>query len=332
MLSIAMVGAGRIGRIHARNAAAHPAARLAGVTDPQPGAAEALATSCRSRVLTLDEAFAADAVIIGSPTPTHADFIERAAKAGKAIFCEKPIDLSADRVRACLATVRQCGVPLMVGFNRRFDTHFGALKARLDAGEIGELELLTIISRDPAPPPIGYVSASGGLFRDMMIHDLDMARFLLGLDRKPEGVEVTAAASCLVDQAIGQAGDVDTAVVTLRTDSGRLVQVSNSRRATYGYDQRIEAHGSKGLLRAGNVTATTLEVANGHGFTSEPVLPFFLERYAAAYRAEMTAFIDAVTKKQPPSPGGEDGLAALLLADAAEESLRSRHAVRVPAA
>ena len=166
-----------------------------------------------SSVLSLDEAFAADAVLIGSPTPTHADYIERAAAAGRAIFCEKPIDLAVERVRACLASVRRAGVPLMVGFNRRFDPHFAALKRRMDAGEIGALELLTIISRDPAPPPLTYVETSGGLFRDMMIHDLDMARFLLG----EEPVELHAAASCLVDPAIGAAGDVDTAVVTLRT-------------------------------------------------------------------------------------------------------------------
>src|SRR6185312_1969509 len=248
-----------------------------------------------------------------SPTPTHADYIERAAREGRAIFCEKPIDLAADRVRACLDVVRRAGVVLMVGFNRRFDPHFATLKRRMDAGEIGSLELLTIISRDPTPPPIDYVKSSGGLFRDMMIHDLDMARFLLG----EEPVEVSAAASCLVDPAIGAAGDVDTAVVTLRTASGRLCQISNSRRATYGYDQRIEAHGSKGLLRAGNITATTVELATGAGFVTDPVLPFFLERYAAAYRAELDAFIAAVGGEAPASPNGEDGLRALLLANAA---------------
>ena len=180
MLSIAVIGAGRIGQIHARNIAAHGHARLAGVTDLDTAAAGRLAASCGAAVLSLDDAFRADAVLIGSPTPTHADYIERAAAAGKAIFCEKPIDLSAERVRACLAAVKRAGVPLMVGFNRRFDPHFASLKARLDAGEIGAVELLTIISRDPAPPPPSLCRDSGGLFRDMMIHDLDMARFLLG--------------------------------------------------------------------------------------------------------------------------------------------------------
>ncbi len=325
MLSIAVIGAGRIGRIHARNIAAHSGARLAGVADVDAAAAARLAAACGAQALSLDAAFAADAVLIGSPTPTHADYIERAATAGLAIFCEKPIDLSADRVRACLQVVQRAGVVLMVGFNRRFDPHFAALKRRMDAGEIGSLELLTIISRDPSPPPPSYVATSGGLFRDMMIHDLDMARFLLG----EEPVELHAAASCLVDPAIEAAGDVDTAVVTLRTGGGKLCQISNSRRATYGYDQRIEAHGAKGLLRAGNVIATTVELATDAGFTSDPVLPFFLERYAAAYRAELDAFVNAVSSGQTPKPDGEDGLKALVLADAATESAKTGQAIKL---
>lgn len=325
MLSIAVIGAGRIGRIHAPNVAAHPGARLAGVVDVDTAAASRLAEACGARALSLDEAFAADAVLIGSPTPTHADFIERAAAAGRAIFCEKPIDLNADRVRTCLEAVRRAGVPLMVGFNRRFDPHFAALKRRMDAGEIGKLELLTIFSKDPGPPPISYIESSGGLFRDCMIHDLDMARFLLG----EEPVELHAAASCLVDPAIGAAGDVDTAVATLRTASGKLCQISNSRRATYGYDQRIEAHGEKGLLRAGNVIATTVEHAGAAGFATDPALPFFLERYAEAYRIELDAFITAVATGQPPKPSGEDGLKALLLADAATRSAQMGQAEKL---
>ncbi len=323
MLDIALIGAGRIGQIHARNVVAHPGARLVGIADTQAEAATRLAAACGVPVLSLDEAFTASAVLICSPTPTHADFIERAARAGKAVFCEKPIDLSVDRVRACLATVAAAATPLMVGFNRRFDPHFAALKRRLDAGEAGRLELLTIISRDPSPPPPAYVATSGGLFRDMMIHDLDMARFLLG----EEPIALFAAASCQVDPAIGAAGDVDTAVVTLRTASGRLCQISNSRRATYGYDQRIEAHGSAGLLRAGNMTATTVEFADARGFGTDPALPFFLERYAAAYRAEIDTFIAAVSDGGRPLPDGSDGLKALLLAEAATESARTGRAV-----
>ena len=323
MLSIAVIGAGRIGQIHARNVAANPRARLAGIADLDADAAARLAQECGSQVVSLQAAFEADAVMICSSTSTHAGLIERAAAARRPVFCEKPIDLSAPRVRLCLMDVRRARSPLMVGFNRRFDPSFSALKRRLDAGEIGRLELLTIISRDPAPPPPAYIAGSGGIFRDMMIHDLDMARFLLG----EEPVEVFAAASVLVDPAIGTAGDVATAVVTLRTASGKLCQISNSRRATYGYDQRIEAHGSAGLLRAGNVTATTVELATGAGFTSDPALPFFLERYAAAYRAELDAFIDAVANSTPPHPDGEDGLRALLLADAATESARTHQPV-----
>jgi myo-inositol 2-dehydrogenase/D-chiro-inositol 1-dehydrogenase len=324
-LGIAVIGAGRIGRIHARNIAAHPTARLTGVADVDAAAATALADACGAPAISLAEAFAADAVLIASPTPTHADYIERAAAAGRAIFCEKPIDLAVDRVRACLAAVDNAGVPLMIGFNRRFDAHFATLKQRLDAGEIGTLELLTIISRDPAPPPPAYIAASGGLFRDMMIHDLDMAQFLL--EEAP--VTLHAAASCLVDPSIAEAGDVDTAVVTLRMASGKLCQISNSRRATYGYDQRIEAHGSKGLLRAGNVTATTVELATGAGFVTDPVLPFFLERYASAYRAELDAFIAAVASGTAPRPSGADGLRALLLAEAATRSAQTGQTVQL---
>jgi myo-inositol 2-dehydrogenase/D-chiro-inositol 1-dehydrogenase len=213
----------------------------------------------------------------------------------------------------------------MVGFNRRFDPHFAALKRRLDAGEIGALELLTITSRDPAPPPPHYIASSGGLFRDMMIHDLDMARFLLG----EEPVELFAAASCQVDPGIAAAGDVDTAIVTLRTAGGRLCQISNSRRAVYGYDQRIEAHGAAGMLRAGNVTATTLEYANAAGFATDPALPFFLERYAAAYRAELDAFVNAIDGGGTEHPDGTDGLAALVLADAATLSAQTHEPVRL---
>ena len=311
-MRIAVIGAGRIGQIHARNIAAHAGAALAGVADAVVDAAEALATACAAPVLTLDDAFRADAVFICAPTPTHADYIERAAAAGIPVFCEKPIDLSAARVRVCLDTVRRAGIPLMVGFNRRFDPSFSLLKQRLDAGEIGALELLTIISKDPAPPPADYVAQSGGIFRDMMIHDLDMARFLLG----EEPVTVHAAASTLVDPAIGAAGDFDTAAVTLRTASGKICQIANSRRATYGYDQRIEAHGAAGLLRAGNMTATTVEKADGTGFTTEPALPFFLQRYAPAYRAELeSAGITAL------EPAGTVQTRAYFAAETARERL-----------
>jgi len=324
MLDVAVLGAGRIGRIHAGNIAAHPGARLAGIADTDAGAAAQIADALGVRPIGIAEALRADAVLIASPTPTHAEYVEQAASAGRAVFCEKPIDLSEERVRRCLAAVRNAGVVLMTGFNRRFDPHFAALKHRLDSGEIGTLEMLTIVSRDPSPPPPSYIETSGGLFRDMMIHDLDMARFLLG----EEPIEVSATASCLVDPAIGAAGDVDTALVMLRTASGRLCQISNSRRATYGYDQRIEVHGSGGLLQAGNVIPTTVQVATAAGFRSDPVLPFFLERYAAAYRAELDAFVKAARGDGPVQPNGEDGLRALLLANAAVEAAKTGRTVR----
>ncbi len=324
-----LLGAGRIGQIHGRSVAAHKSASLAAITDVDAKAVVALAQETGASVaksaadIIADKSI--DAVLICTPTDTHADLIEQAAKAGKAVFCEKPVDLSADRVRACLKVVADTKAPLMIGFNRRFDPSFASLQQRLKAGEVGSPEIVTILSRDPAPPPVSYIARSGGLFRDMMIHDLDMARFLLG----EEPVEVSALASCLVDPEIGKAGDIDTAVVTLRTASGKLAQISNSRRATYGYDQRIEVHGSTGLLRAHNLHATTVERANAQGFNSDPVLHFFLERYLPAYRAEIDAFISGVTAGKPLNPSGEDGLKALLLADAAEASLKSGKTVKV---
>jgi len=328
-MRIGLLGAGRIGQIHGRSAAEHKSATLAAVFDVDAKAAAAIAAGTGATVakgisdIIGDKSI--DAVLICTPTDTHADLIEQAAKAGKAIFCEKPVDLSAERVRACLKVVADTKAKLMIGFNRRFDPSFASLQKRLAAGEVGKPEIVTILSRDPGPPPISYITRSGGLFRDMMIHDLDMARFLLG----EEPVEVSAMAACLVDPAIGQAGDIDTAVVTLKTKSGKLAQISNSRRATYGYDQRIEVHGSGGLLRADNQFATTVQKATGAGFASDPVLNFFLERYTPAYRAEMDTFVTGVLEGKPLNPTGEDGLRALVLADAAEESAKSGKSVKV---
>jgi myo-inositol 2-dehydrogenase / D-chiro-inositol 1-dehydrogenase len=323
IVRIGLLGAGRIGRIHGANIAAHPRARLAAVADALPEAAEALAQETGSQVRdagSIVEEPEIDAVVICTPTDLHAGLIERAARAGKAVFCEKPVDLDAERIRQCLQVVAAAGSTLMIGFNRRFDPSFAALAKRLRAGEIGAVELVTILSRDPAPPPLDYVARSGGLFLDMMIHDLDMARFLLA----EEPVEVHAVGACLVDPAVGEAGDVDTAAVLLKTAGGRIAQISCSRRATYGYDQRIEVHGAKGLLTAGNRFATTVTQAGAEGYRSDPALPFFLERYADAYRLELDAFVAAVLDKAPVSPSGEDGLRAQILADAATESARLR--------
>ena len=329
-MKIGLLGAGRIGHIHGGNIAAHPRAALAAVADADADAAQRLAMSTGATISAVDTIIAdrgIDAVVICTPTDTHADLIERAVRADKAVFCEKPVDLSAARIRTCLDAVRAANGKLMVGFNRRFDPSFGALRRRVAAGEIGNVELVTILSRDPEPPPAGFVERSGGLFRDMMIHDLDMARLLLG----EEPVEVHAVGACLVDPAIGKAGDVDTAAVMLKTASGKIAQISNSRRATYGYDQRIEVHGSLGLIAAGNQRATTVEHANADGYTRDPVLPFFLERYADAYRLELDAFVNAVLDGSPLAPSGEDGLRAQLLADAATEAARTGRPVRLDA-
>ncbi|UPG74691.1 inositol 2-dehydrogenase (plasmid) [Roseomonas gilardii subsp. gilardii] len=328
-MRIAVLGAGRIGAIHGLNVAASPAAHLVAVADPHRPAAEKLAQMTGAEVRDVDAAIESpdvDAVIIGTPTTTHAGFIERAARAGKAIFCEKPVDLSSERIAACLDVVEKAGVPLMIGFNRRFDPNFAELRRRLVEGMVGEVEMVTVISRDPAPPPASYVASSGGIFRDMMIHDFDMTRFLLGGD---EVVEVHAIGSALVDPAIGQAGDADTAAVLMKTAQGRICQISNSRRASYGYDQRIEVHGSKGMLRAGNIHKSTVEIATGAGFLADPVQDFFLQRYADAYREELAAFLSHVETGTPPAPSGRDGLLAQRLADAATASWQTGAPVRI---
>ena len=328
MINFCQFGAGRIGAIHAGNIASHPDARLQFVVDLDPAAAERLAGRYGAAVGTQLEALAdptVNAVVIASSTDTHADLVEAASRAGKAVFCEKPLDLDRHRAEACVAVARERGVPLMVGFNRRFDPNFTRLERQLRNGRIGRLELLTITSRDPAPPPIDYVRRSGGLFRDMMIHDFDMARWLLG----EEPAEVFAAASVLIDPAIGEAGDVDTAVVTLRAPSGALCQISNSRRAVYGYDQRIEALGSKGALRAENVVKSTVSFAGDDGIISDKPLHFFLERYAEAYRREVDHFIGAIASGAMPLVGGGDGVTALALADAALESFRTGRAIGI---
>lgn len=328
MLRFGLLGAGRIGRVHGKNIAINPHAKLVAIHDTFGEAASTLATETGAEVRNVDQIIKAkdiDAIVICTPTDTHADLIDRSAKAGKAVFCEKPVDLDAKRVEKTLKLVEKLGIPLMVGFNRRFDHHFGNLKRRIDEGVVGNVELVTILSRDPGPPPVSYIERSGGLFRDMMIHDFDMARFLLG----EEPVEVHAVGSSLVDPAIGKAGDVDTAAVLLKTRSGKICQISNSRRATYGYDQRIEVHGSKGLLSAGNVHESTVQFASGSGVCADPVQNFFLERYNPAYQNEINAFIAAIENKKAPDPTGEDGLKALLLADAATKSHRTGKPVKV---
>lgn len=328
MLNIAILGCGRIGQVHARAIRYMENARLVAVADAFEAPAKALAEAHGAEVRDVDAIMASedvDAVVIGTPTDTHYELIHAAAAGGKAIFCEKPVDMSADRIRDCIKAVEAAGVPFLTAFNRRFDPNFANLQSRLAGGEIGAPEIITIQSRDPSPPPLSYIGQSGGLFRDMMIHDLDMARFLLG----EEPVQVFAVGSSLVDPEIGKAGDVDTAAVTLTTASGKICQISCSRRAAYGYDQRVEVHGEKGMLRAANQLENTVESATANGFTAAPAQHFFLERYEAAYAREMQHFVEAVIAGTAPSPSITDGLQAQLLADAAQASLDSGMPVKL---
>lgn len=322
MIGIALFGAGRIGRMHARNLHRHEGFALRHVVDIHAPAAREVAAATGAEASSVDDALADPdvlAVLIASSTDTHADLIEAAARAGKAILCEKPIDLDMARVEACLAVAAEAKVPLMVGFNRRFDASFRALRQAIDDQRIGEVEIVAITSRDPGPPGPDYIKVSGGLFRDMMIHDFDMARFLLG----EEPVAVAATGSCLVDPGIGALGDIDTALVTLRTASGKLCQIQCSRRASYGYDQRIEVHGSLGAARAENVRLDTVEIMDERGFHGALPPHFFIERYAAAYLAELDHFAECVKEGRQPSPSGKDGRAALALADAALQALET---------
>ncbi len=327
-IRLALLGAGRIGQTHAAAIARVAGATLVAVAEPDASAAQAMRDAHGCDIRTIDDCAAAadvDAVIICTPTDTHADLIETFARAGKAVFCEKPVDLDVARVRACLATVSDTGATLMVGFQRRFDPDFRALKAAVDAGQIGKVEMITITSRDPGPPPYDYITRSGGIFRDMTIHDFDVARWFLG----EEVDSVQAAGSVLTDDKIAELGDFDSANVILRTASGRQCVITNSRRATYGYDQRIEVLGSGGMLTARNTHQANIELADGAGFRAPPLLDFFMTRYSAAYAAEIAAFCAAVADGTDPPTTGDDGLQALLLADAALQSISTGRMVRL---
>lgn len=326
MIDVALLGAGRIGRIHAGNLVHQPGIRLAAVADVDPAAAQALATAHGARVVDADAVFADKsiaAVVIGSSTDTHADFIVRAASAGKAIFCEKPVDLDLARARACADAVRAAGVTCMIGFQRRFDPTFAALKARLDGGEIGDPEMLVVTSRDPGAPPVDYIRKSGGIFRDMLIHDFDIFRWILA----DEAVSVHAHASCLTDPAIGVAGDADSTAVTIRTRRGRLGVINTSRRAAYGYDQRFEVLGSRGMLQAGNHRPTEVVASGAKAISSDLPEHFFLERYRVAYADEIAHFFTAVRERTPVRTTIDDGVKALELADAAATSWREGRVV-----
>ncbi len=326
MLKVGLLGAGRIAGVHATAISSNPRSTLVAVSDKFPEAAQKLAAQygCEARetdaILNDPEI---NAVLIATSTDTHSDLIERAVAAGKAVLCEKPVDLSLERAKACLKNVN--GKPVMIGFNRRFDPNFGALKAALNNGEIGKAELLSITSFDPAPPPVSYIKVSGGLFRDMMIHDFDMANFIMG----EAPVSVSALGSSIVDAAIGEAGDVDTAVVTLTYADGRIAVIKNSRRAVYGYDQRVELLGSEGLLQAQNMLENTVVKSTTAGVTGAKPTYFFLERYMPAYAAEWAAFVDAVNGGTALPVTLEDGVAALAMAEAATRSVKEGRPIKL---
>jgi myo-inositol 2-dehydrogenase/D-chiro-inositol 1-dehydrogenase len=319
MHDVALIGAGRIGKIHAANLAAQPRLRLARVVDPFADAAAALAGQYGAQVSTLDDALADPAirgVVVASSTDTHLDYSLRAARAGKAVFCEKPIDQDLAKAEAAEAEFATAPGKVFLAFNRRFDPSFAALKNRLF--EVGALETLHIISHDPAPPSVEYVRVSGGIFKDMVIHDFDMARWLLG--EEPD--QVFATSSVLVDPAIGEAGDADTAKTILRTPSGKLCMISSSRRSGYGYDQRIEAYGSGGMIRAQNRLETTVESWTEAGAAADRFQNFFLDRYAEAYAREAAHFADMI-EGAAPAITVADGVRALALAEAAARSAKS---------
>jgi myo-inositol 2-dehydrogenase/D-chiro-inositol 1-dehydrogenase len=331
-IGIGVIGYGRIGRIHADNVRASTRAHLAAVADPlfNSGLEPPAEVSWTTEVEKVISDPAVEAVMICTPTPTHAPLIHAAAAAGKHVFCEKPLDLDVGVATRAVAAADRAGIRLQVGFNRRFDPSFRRVRDAVRAGEIGALCMLRVISRDPAPPPIEYVRASGGIFLDMMIHDFDMVRFVSG----QEVEEVQAFGAVNVDPRIGAAGDIDTAMVSLRLASGALAAIENSRRAVYGYDQRVEAFGVDGAIEAGNRTASTTWLKTSSGVRTENPLYFFTERYEAAYRLELAAFIESIGNGSEPECSGHDALVPLAIAAAARRSLESGEpeAVRTPVA
>lgn len=328
MIEVALFGAGRIGKIHSGNLARLPGVKLKYVVDVDAAAAADLAARHGAAVASAGAVFAdktVGAVVIGSSTDTHADLILRAAAAGKAIFCEKPVDLALDRARSCAQAVAKAGVPCLIGFQRRYDPTFAALKERIVAGEIGDPEMLVVTSRDPGAPPVDYIKRSGGIFKDMLIHDFDICRWILD----DEAATLYATGSCLTDPAVAAAGDIDATAVTIRTRRGRLAQINTIRRASYGYDQRFEVLGSKGMLQAGNHRPTEVIASTAVSVSRDKPEHFFLERYRAAYAAEIAHFFDAVANGRRLRTTIDDGVKALELAEAAATSWREKRIVEL---
>jgi myo-inositol 2-dehydrogenase / D-chiro-inositol 1-dehydrogenase len=328
MIDVALFGAGRIGSIHAGNIVRQPGVTLKYVVDVDPAAGETLAKAHGAQTAEAERVFGDPdiaAVIIASSTDTHADLLLRAAKAKKAIFCEKPVDLSLPRARACAEAVRSAGVRCVIGFQRRYDPTFAYLKRRIEDGEIGEPEMLIVTSRDPGAPPVDYIKRSGGIFKDMLIHDFDIFRWIIG----DEASTVYATGSCLTNPEIERAGDIDATAVTIRSRHGHLAQINTIRRAAYGYDQRFEVIGSKGMLQAGNHRPTEVVLWSSGAITADKPEHFFLERYRAAYAAEMAHFFDVVAGHAMPRTSIDDGVAALALAEAATTPWREKRIVEL---
>jgi len=331
MINIALLGAGRIGKMHAEIVTAHPEANLQFVYDVNKEFASQVAKQNNAEFLNSpEEAIENDkinAVLIASATPTHTKFITMGAMAGKAVFCEKPIDLDINKVNECMNEIKGVNIPLQIGFNRRFDkSHAKVQQARANK-EIGELEMLIITSRDPEPPGLDYLNAAGGFFRDTTIHDFDLSRFILGDDPI---IEVSAFGDNLFDENAKTADDFDTAMFVLKSKAGVMIHINNSRRAVYGYDQRVEAFGSKGMIISNNQTPTSVERYNNTSTSSkEPVLHFFIERYAQAYRDQFNHFINSIKNNNKPSVGFEDGRNALIIANAAYESNRLKKTIEI---
>jgi myo-inositol 2-dehydrogenase / D-chiro-inositol 1-dehydrogenase len=335
MKKVALFGAGRIGRIHGGNLVNLPGVQLKYVCDPVGDAAAQLAQQLGAQVASAEQVFAdpeVEVIAVGAPTDTHSDLITRAAASRKHIFCEKPIDLSVARAQQCADAVRAAGIACMIGFQRRFDPTFNEAKQRLDRGEIGKPEMLVVTSRDPGAPPAQYLKGSGGIFRDMLIHDFDIFRWILCSDYGDGGDEAEtlhATGSVLVDPAIASVPDIDSSAVTIRTRKGRLAQINTSRRAAYGYDQRFEVLGSAGMLQCGNVRPSEVVQSDAQGVRADKPEAFFLQRYRDAYRLELTHFFERLHDGKPFRTTIVDGVAAQRLADAAAQSLESGQVVRL---
>ncbi|MDY6876190.1 MAG: inositol 2-dehydrogenase [Chloroflexota bacterium] len=330
-VNVGLIGAGRIGRLHAEHLAfSIPQANLLAVSDIILETAQKCAADLGIPTATQDHRIIMEnpdieAVVISSSTDTHSQMIEEAAGAGKHIFCEKPIDFDLGRIDRALAAVEQAGVKLQIGFNRRFDPNFRRVRELVAAGQIGEPHILRITSRDPAPPPIEYIKVSGGIFLDMTIHDFDMARYLVG----SEVEEVYVAAGVMVDPAIGKAGDVDTAVITLRFENGVIGTIDNSRQAVYGYDQRVEVFGSGGCISADNDYPNTAVISDGQSVHRDLPLYFFIERYTDSYIAEMKVFVECVQQDEMPPVTGIDGRIPVVMGYAAAKSYEENRPVKL---